>query len=339
MATMIAAPANADPALGGPPAAAGSIGLRLLDAPVSAGNDPRARVYIVDHLAPGTSITRHLEVSNTTASIAHVSLYAAAATIANGAFLGAAGHTANDLSNWTSVVPASPDVPAGAKLTATVTISVPTDAAPGEQYAVIWAEARSSAAPAGGVIQVTRVGIRLYLSIGPGGAPAASMTIDSLTAKRSPDGRPMVVAVVHNTGGRALDISGTLQLSAGPGGLSAGPFPATLGVTLAIGDTEPVAVTLNKLLPAGPWSAMITLKSGLLERSAAAIITFPDSGAAGPVKPLALTVPSKPGWPYPAIAGLLALLLLAIAASIVAMRLRPRLRSPNANAGTALPPS
>ena len=47
----------------------------------------------------------------------------------------------------------------------------------------------------------------------------------------------MVLATVHNTGGRALDMNGTLQLPAGPGGLSAGPFPANLGVTLAIGDT------------------------------------------------------------------------------------------------------
>ena len=35
---------------------AGGIGLRLLDAPVSAGDDPRARNYIVDPLAPGTEI-------------------------------------------------------------------------------------------------------------------------------------------------------------------------------------------------------------------------------------------------------------------------------------------
>jgi hypothetical protein len=283
----------------------------------------------VDHLAPGTVIIRHLEISNTTASTAHVSLYAAAATIANGIFLGAAGHTANELSTWVAVVPATPDVPAGGTNTAIVTITVPNDAAPGEQYAVVWAEAHSTLAAGGGVLQVTRVGIRLYLAIGPGGAPAANMTIASLTAKRAPDGRPMVVADVHNTGGRALDINGTLQLAAGPGGLSAGPFPATLGVTLAIGDTEPVTITLDKLLPAGPWNAKITLKSGLLEIHAEATITFPDTGASDPVKPLART-PSQPGSRHPTIAALLVLLVLAAAAVVVLRRHgRRRIKGPS----------
>ena len=99
-------------------AAAGSIGLRLLDVPVTAANDPRAQIYIVDHLAPGTVIHRRIEVSNTTRSTAHVVLYAAAATIENGSFLGAAGHTPNDLSTWTSVDPAarSTSPPAGSAM-------------------------------------------------------------------------------------------------------------------------------------------------------------------------------------------------------------------------------
>ena len=91
--------------------ATGSIGIRLVDAPVSARDDPRAKVYIVDHLSPGTVITRRIEVSNTTASTARLQLYAAAAGIEKSSFLGAAGHTANDLSTWTSVVPGEPDVP------------------------------------------------------------------------------------------------------------------------------------------------------------------------------------------------------------------------------------
>jgi hypothetical protein len=69
--------------------------------------------------------------------------------------------------------------------------------------------------------------IRLYLSVGPGGAPAANFTIDSLTAKRTPDGHPTVLARVHNTGGRALDMNGTLRLVDGPGALDAGPYPPT----------------------------------------------------------------------------------------------------------------
>ena len=205
---------------------------------------------------------------------------------------------------------------------ALVTISVPSDATTGEQYGVVWAETRSAPIAGGGVIQVSRVGIRLYVSVGPGGVPAADFTIDSLTALRSADGRPTVLATVHNTGDRALDMSGTLQLLAGPGKLSAGPFPATLGTTLAIGDTEPVTFILDDQLPAGPWDARITLRSGLLERSARATITFPDIGASPPVN----TTSTRPGWLYPAIAGLVALLLFGIAAVFMPSGRRHRAR-------------
>jgi hypothetical protein len=265
------------------PAPAGTIGLRLLDAPAATTEDPRARVYIVDHLAPGTVIERRIEVTNTTDSAAEVSLYAAAAGIVDGSFHGAEGRTANDLSSWTSVDPSLSGVPAGDARTATVTIAVPADAAPGEQYGVVWAEVSSGPAAAGTITQVSRVGIRLYVSVGPGGPPAADFTIDALTASRSADGRPVVRATVHNTGGRALDIAGTLSLADGPGALSAGPFDAVLGTTLAIGATEPVTLTLDDQLPAGPWEATISLHSGLVERSERATLTFPDTGTAAPV--------------------------------------------------------
>jgi hypothetical protein len=284
----------------------GSIGVQLLDVPLSAYNDPRARLYIIDHLHPGTTIHRRIEISNTTASNLHIVTYPAAATISQGAFVGAAAHTPNELTTWTSVFPGASNVPSGGHAIATVTIAVPRDAPPGEQYGVVWAETRSAAPTGGGITRVSRVGIRLYLSIGPGGAPASNFTIDSLTGKRSPDGQPVLVASVHNTGGRALDMSGTLQLSAGPGGLSAGPFAANLGITLAIGATEPITVMLDKQIPDGPWHALLTLRSGLLQRSARATISFPATGT--------------PSSPYLIIAGLVILLLVGI----VAARLRRR---------------
>ena len=284
---------------------AAGLGLRLLDAPSGAANDPRAQLYIVDHLAPGTVIRRRVEVSNGAASSTPVVLYSSAATVSGGSFQGAPGNTPNELSTWTTVDPGTSMVPAGGNVTATVTIAVPADAAPGEQYGVVWAEARSGPSNGGGVTQVSRVGIRLYLSVGPGGAPAANFTVDSLTAERTADGRPSVRASVHNNGGRALDMFGTLDLSEGPGGLSAGPFPASLGTTVAIGATASVTIVLDKQIPAGPWEAGITLHGGLLERSAQATITFPDTGSSPPVE----TKTPESGWLYVAIAVLVALLL------------------------------
>jgi hypothetical protein len=311
-----------------PTAATGSLGVRLLDAPVSAVDDPRAKLYVVDHLNPGAVIHRRIEVSNSSAATAHVSLYAAAASIANGSFLGAAGHSANDLSTWTAVDPGVSDIPAAGRATATVTVAVPTDASPGEQYGVVWAEVRAAPGAAGGVTQVSRVGIRLYLSIGPGGPPAANFTIGSLTARRSADGAPMVLAAVHNTGGRALDMSGNLQLLQGPGGLSAGPFAADLGTTLAIADTETVTIVLGKAVPLGPWDAQVVLRSGLLERRARARITFPSATAV-------VSDSDQPGWLYPAGAGVLVLLGIA-GRFIVIRRRRPKVLG---HAPRALPPA
>jgi len=266
-------------------------------------------MYIVDHLAPGTVINRRIEVSNTTASTQHLVLYPAAAAIAKGSFVGAAAHTANDLSTWTSVKPDAIDVPARGKAMATVTLKIPKDAAPGEQYGAVWAEARSAPAAGVGVTQVSRVGIRLYISIGPGGPPAANFSIETINATRSAEGRPTVIATVRNTGGRAMDMSGTLRLLNGPGALNAGPFPARLGTTLGVGETESVTIILDKQLPDGPWDARVSLKSGLLERHSEATITFGN----------AKTAPSH-RWLYAAIVGILALLLGFITLSIIARR-------------------
>ncbi|MEA2424195.1 MAG: hypothetical protein QOH13_605 [Thermoleophilaceae bacterium] len=311
----LASPANASTAAAAaqPPTAAGSIGLRLLDVPLGARGDPRARLYVVDHLAPGTIIHRRIQVSNGSASRVRVALYAAAATIRKGSFTGAPGRTRNDLSTWTSVSPRGSGIPAHGSATAVVAIAVPKDAAPGEQYGAVWAEARSNPGAGGGIVQVSRVGIRLYVSVGAGGPPAANFKIDSLTARRSPDGRPIVIAAVHNTGGRALDMNGSLRLLSGPGGLSAGPFAANLGTTLAIGDTEPVTIVLDKRLPAGPWNARVSLRSGLIERRARATITFPA------------TTHATATTPYRMIAGT-ALLLALCAGATLAVRRQRRLR-------------
>ncbi len=283
--------------------ASGGVGLRLVDVPAATRDDPRAALYIVDHLPPGAAIHRRVQVSNTSTSPVQIFLYTAAASIARGVFVGAEARTANDLSTWTSVNPGRLTLPRGGTADVTVTIAVPKDAAPGESYGALWAEARAPSSPQG-VTEVNRVGLRLYISVGPGGAPAPDFTIESLTAERSAEGLPVVLATVRNSGGRALDMSGSLALVAGPGGLNAGPYPATLGTTLAIKDTETVRVTLDRRVPAGPWSARMTLRSGLLERTEQATLTFPEPGDSGTVD----TRSSPPWFAYGAAGALAALI-------------------------------
>lgn len=249
------------------------LGIRLLDAPVDRRDDPRAQVYVVDHLAPGGTITRRVEVVNGTDQPLTARVYAGAAQVVEGTFSGLPAGAPGELVDWTTLDRSSVTLAPRARAVVKVVVAVPDDASPGERYGAVWAELP----PAGsGVAQVNRVGVRLYVSVGEGGEPASDFTVESLQASRRDDGRPVVTAQVRNTGGRALDMRGELRLTDGPGGLSAGPFPATVGTTLGIGATAPVEVVLDKAIDGGPWLATITMRSGLLVRRAEARITFPD---------------------------------------------------------------
>src|SRR4051812_44793822 len=64
----------------------GSIGIRLLEAPVIEQDNPRAYQYIVDHVAPGTTIRRRFEIDNLSARTQSVDISAGSATVQNGEF-------------------------------------------------------------------------------------------------------------------------------------------------------------------------------------------------------------------------------------------------------------
>jgi len=300
---------------------AGSIGLRLLEAPTGRRDDPRARSYIIDHVHPGGSISRKVGVKSTSNKQVRVTLFSGAARLVRGQFVPSEGADTNELATWTTISPEAIDVPPGDEVVATVRIAVPRDASPGERYGVAWAQLPKSTPESGGPSQVNRVGIRIYLSVGPGGEPASDFVIDSLVAQRIKDGTPVVVARVRNIGGRALDLSGSLRLVNGPAGLSAGPFPAKLGTTLGLNQSAPVTIHLDKRLPDGPWDAKITLRSGLVDRSASATISFPESqGAAEPVK----VVPPSSGWLTIVLGVLGALVLLFVLLLFLRRRRRER---------------
>lgn len=289
-----------------------SVGIRIVDAPTNRADDPRARQYIVDHLAPGATITRRVEVSNDTSTSQVVQLYAAAGSIKDGTFQFADGRAANDLTSWTTVVPATVSPAPGGRVLVTVTVAVPADASPGERYGVVWAELPAATAQGGGITAVNRVGVRIYLSVGPGGEPASDFAIATFEARRDAEGNPVIAATVNNTGGRAVDLSGELRLTNGPGGLSAGPFDAKLGTTLGIGQTEPVLVVLDRAVPAGPWDARIVLRSGMLEREASARVTFP-AAVASSSEPVATDTSRGGSTPWlPALGGLAAVIALSV---------------------------
>ena len=259
------------------------IGIKLLEAPTNRRDDPRARMYIVDHLAPGSTIKRRVQVKNNTGEHRQVKIYAGAASVGKGGFSFAEGPERTELTTWTSVDRPILEMAPDTKETVHVTITIPPSAPAGERYAVIWAENPAPPNVVGQIGRSNRVGIRVYLDIGLGGEPKSDFAIESLTPGRTPDGRPKLIAYVRNTGARALDMTGQLWLSEGPGSLNAGPFPASLGTTLGLGFAAPVAVVLDRQLPNGPWTARLTLRSGMVERTVSVKITFPDSGLGAPV--------------------------------------------------------
>lgn len=311
---LAATPRQPTPRLGG-------IGARLVPVP-GVRSDPFARSYIVEQLEPGASIRRRIEISNTTGATVDVAVYPAAASLRRGRFTFAPSHSRNDLTQWTSLTRKLLRLQPGTKALETLTIKVPKQAISGERYTVVWAEV--SAPAANGVRLVNRVGVRMYVSIGQGGTATASFVIGPLTAKRSATGEPLVVANIHNSGGRALALTGTLTLSAGPGGLRAGPYPVRLKTPLAPDSSERATMQLNPSLPRGPWRAHLRLRSGGVKRTAAATIEFPNHRVATN-QPISDARSRHPI--------LLAVILLALLAAAALLLLRSRRNRPRADRG------
>jgi len=260
----------------------GGIGIRLVALPTGPSSDPLERLYIIDRLAPGTSVSRQVRVSNSTRAIADVAVYAAGASLGRDGFTFAPGRVQDQLSSWTAVSRDVLRLQPGTDALETVTLKVPKNASSGEKYAVVWAQVSAASSAHRDLVLVNRVGIRMYVAIGLGGTPPPKFTVSRLSAKRSATGDPFVAVTIHNSGESPLDISGRLTLSNGPGGVRGGPYPVTLGSPLAPGRSELATGVLSKQLPAGPWKAVIRLMSGLTVRSATATLTFPGVAGAPP---------------------------------------------------------
>lgn len=343
LAALPAVPATALGSLGSGPAREVStpapqpsgLALRLLDIPAALKDDPRARSYIVDRVAPGTGISRRLRVENNTGSPQTVRVYPGAAEIKDGSFTGDGSDVKSDLTLWATADRQQLQLAPGETADVLATITVPADAPEGERYGAIWAEMRGTAG-AGGVIAVNRVGVRMYLSVGPGGGKAADFTVTSISAARDTEGNPQINALVTNSGGRALDLAGEVSLAGGPGGLSAGPFELQKPMTLAPGDASSFAFSVPREIPNGPWNARVTLKSGLLERQAQAQVTFPD---AAPVPRPVAEPTQEPAFPWWLLAAALLLLLAALLVWFLLARRRRKRRDPMQNQDPTTAPS
>jgi hypothetical protein len=251
----------------------GALGVRLISQGSTSPN-PLARAFVVARMAPGARLRRVFELANTTHRTMNVAIYAAAAAN-RGAFSFGAGRTQNDLSRWTKTGYGRLRLPPGSRRLCSITVSVPPRASSGERYAVIWAQLTAPAPAGGGVRIVNRVGIRMYVSVGPGGAPAPAFSIGPLSARRAASGAPLIAASIHNWGRGTLGFSGSLALTAGPAGLGTGPIRVSLTRGIPPGVTRRVRFRLSRALPRGPWRVHLRLTSGSVQHTAAATVTFP----------------------------------------------------------------
>jgi hypothetical protein len=246
---------------------------------------PRDARYLVAHLAPGATIERTVEVYNGEAAGTEIRVFGADATVEDGAFR-PAEDSGDGIGDWITVEPPRVRLDHGERRNVTVRLTVPDDAAAGERYGLVIAEPTATAPSSdGGVATVTRIGMRVYLSVRPGAAPASDFRVDRLTARRTDAGVPVVEVAVENTGGRAIEVGGLVHFSDGPGGTSAGPFELDAPVTVVAGDAAVAPVTLPADLPSGPWSIRVDVTAGTVERSVEATLRFPDApgGVADPV--------------------------------------------------------
>ena len=275
--------AGASAGIMSPPPAAQRFGVRLADVPVAEEHNPRALRYIIDYLPPGTVIQRRIAILNQESRAAHFTVYPDAAQISHGAFVGDNGAARSELTSWITVRHPELTLPPHSTRIDLVTIRVPRQPTRGEHYGVIWVQQVAHTRSASGVAlnEVSRVGVRIYLAVGPGGVPPTRFTISGIAGRHTGPGALIITARVHNTGGRAIDLDGTARLTGGPGGTSAGPYPVHQVITIAPGQSYPVTFVPGPDLPAGPWHARISLASGFTRRTAAATILFAGSARPG----------------------------------------------------------
>jgi hypothetical protein len=269
-----------------------------MQAPVSERNNPRAQTEIIDSLHPGTTIHRLIGVVDVGTVPVELRIYAAAAVIRRGQFLPANRQYAqNQLTTWVRVNHPVVFLKPGHSRAIRVTIRVPRHAPEGEQYGIIWAQGSNVMhgrmhGHHASITLVNRVGIRIYLAVGPGGGPPTSFTLGALSGTMARNESKAASVEVHNTGGRALSLTGKLTLTNKSDGLRAGPFVATPTI-IAPGQSFAVPVVLPAKLPTGPWQAVVSLQSGVLSHSEHASLAFTATGSGGggfPAKPVAAVV-------------------------------------------------
>ncbi|HLK02123.1 MAG TPA: hypothetical protein VKU39_19750, partial [Streptosporangiaceae bacterium] len=235
-------------------------------APSSATAPDSRTLYSYTNIPPGATITDHMALWNrgTQSAAFQVYLTDATGTTAAGALtLLQAGQKSTDIGAWTSfaghVSQVSVNLPGGKGIIEQFTITVPSNATPGDHtgglIASVGVPRRNSLGQMVTVFQ--RIAIPVELRVA--GPLSASMRVENLTASFNNPVNPFgggsasVTYTVVNTGNVKLAGAQLITVSGGIAG-SATIKPPVLPVILP-GDSIRVSVTAHGLFPLGPISA------------------------------------------------------------------------------------
>lgn len=261
---------------GAEPGAAGTITFGMAEPTSEAPHaDPRARYQIVDHIEPGETLERRLRLTNGTDEAIPAELYVGAARLVDGTFTFATRDRTNDLTRWTTVRPTARRLNPSSHTEVTVRIAVPGGASDGERYGMVWAEV-----PAGAGTTTTRLGLRMYVHVGPGDAPRTDIALDRVRPHRSVDGTARLDVTLRNAGSRAAELAGTVTAGRGEG--EPADVVGRFASALAPGASTTVPVALDDSVRSGSRRVEIEIAANGVRRRAHATVSFPaDAGRAG----------------------------------------------------------
>jgi len=218
--------------------------------------DPRARLYIVDHLAPGTTIHGGSSVERD-CPVRHVRLTPGRARLRRASSRRRGDREKQRPCRWTSVSPPAVDVAPRARA-GHGDDRGPSSASSGERYGVVWQSSRRAGQrrslagqpPGGAHLSVRRPGASL---------PRASSSHPWWCA-HDQQGQPRRRCPGRNTGGRALDWTARPASRRGPGTVEIGVAPLRRQErTLRIGQLGRRAhwARLGRQSHSGSWDSQV----------------------------------------------------------------------------------